>query len=529
MKILKNPYFWFSLIFILGIFLRIYQFPNTPPGINQDEAAAGYEAYSILMTGKDKWGNPLPVYFPAWGSGQNALLIYTMIPSIALFGLNTFAVRFPSLILGILTLPIVFLLVRKLYGNRTALIASGLLTILPWHVMMSRWSLESNILPFIFSLGLLLLTYSLSWKENLALFKKLIILISLIPFALCFYSYSLTLFVVPIFLILIFWFNRKIFFQNKKLWLASFSLFLLFSIPMGLFILQNNILKTYLGIPFVPLFPSSRISQITEVPYIQMLSTNIWFVFTGFNDFLPWNVAQYYLPLSPFIYVFLVIGIVINLIRLKRGELNPVFATLLAYIIPFFLVPINVNRFNVGLLVIILLSSEGIIILVNSLNTSLKLEAWKKFILPLLFSLLFFVYSLSFVNYYFGNYKDSAKGAFNYNLDSAIEYAKEKSIGHEKIYLSTYAPINYVYYDFLAGVDPSDFQKNAKVEIIDGSYQVNSFYNFYFVKKSILDSLEENEKFLAILKRDESDICNTQKTYIYDDGIWRIQECSLDQ
>lgn len=528
MKLLKNPYFWFSLIFILGIFLRIYQFPNTPPGINQDEAAAGYEAYSILMTGRDKWGNPLPVYFPAWGSGQNALLIYTMIPSIALFGLNVFAVRFPSLILGILTLPIVFLLVRKLYGNRAALIASGLLAILPWHVMMSRWSLESNILPFIFSLGLLLLTYSLSWKDNLNFLKKFIIVIALIPFALCFYSYSLTLFVVPVFLALVFWFNKKVILQNKKLWSSSIGLFLFFSFPMGLFILQNNILKTNFGIPFIPLFPSSRISQITEVPYLQMLSTNIWFFFTGFNDFLDWNTAKYYLPLSPFIYVFFVIGIVINLISLKKGELHTPFATLLAYIIPFFLVPMNVNRFNVGLLIIIIISSEGMVFLIDSLNTNLKLQNWKKYILPFFFALLFGIYSLSFANYYFGNYREDVKGSFNYNLDSAINFAKEKSIGHEKIYLSTYAPINYVYYDFLAGVDPSDFQQNANVEIINGSYQVNSFYNFYFVKKSILDSLESNEKFLAILKSNEEDICDTQKTYIYDDGIWRIQECNFN-
>ncbi|MGH7534310.1 MAG: glycosyltransferase family 39 protein, partial [Gemmatimonadales bacterium] len=100
---MTGPLFWrrsatgWSLVAVLliglGVGLRLYLFPVVPPGLNQDEAAAAYEAYSLLQTGQDRWGNRLPPYFPAWGSGQSVLLSYLTAPFLALFGLSIAAVR----------------------------------------------------------------------------------------------------------------------------------------------------------------------------------------------------------------------------------------------------------------------------------------------------------------------------------------------------------------------------------------------------------------------------------------------------
>lgn len=78
----------FILIMAAGLFIRLWQFGNVPDGVNQDEAFAGYEAYSILHYGKDSFGYHMPVYLTAWGSGMNALNSYLMIPFIAVFGLK---------------------------------------------------------------------------------------------------------------------------------------------------------------------------------------------------------------------------------------------------------------------------------------------------------------------------------------------------------------------------------------------------------------------------------------------------------
>lgn len=154
------------LFFILsiGVFLRTYLYPSIPPGINQDEAAAAYEAYSILHTGKDQWGNVFPVHFPGWGAGQSVLYGYLTIPAIMLFDLTVWSSRSTGLILGILTLPILYLTVKRSFDRETALLAVLLTAVLPWHVMISRWGLDANILPFFLLLGCY--TVQLALSEN---------------------------------------------------------------------------------------------------------------------------------------------------------------------------------------------------------------------------------------------------------------------------------------------------------------------------------------------------------------------------
>src|SRR5947209_19903289 len=66
----------FLLMMALSTFLLFYQFPSLPAGLEWDEVTAAYESYALLLHGTDRWGNPFPVYFPAWGSGQNVLLSY---------------------------------------------------------------------------------------------------------------------------------------------------------------------------------------------------------------------------------------------------------------------------------------------------------------------------------------------------------------------------------------------------------------------------------------------------------------------
>src|SRR4051794_1886903 len=61
------------LIMVVATFLRLYQFPSLPAGLQWNEVSAGYETYALLLHGTDRWGNLFPVYFPSWGSGQNVL------------------------------------------------------------------------------------------------------------------------------------------------------------------------------------------------------------------------------------------------------------------------------------------------------------------------------------------------------------------------------------------------------------------------------------------------------------------------
>lgn len=57
----------FILILILGIGARLWMFGDVPGGINQDEAFAAREAWSLLHYGKDSFGYSYPMYLTAWG------------------------------------------------------------------------------------------------------------------------------------------------------------------------------------------------------------------------------------------------------------------------------------------------------------------------------------------------------------------------------------------------------------------------------------------------------------------------------
>lgn len=137
--------FWLSLL--IGILARTFMFGEVPGDINQDEAFAGYNAYTLLHYARDSYGYRLPVYLTAWGSGMNALESYLMIPFVALFGLKIWAIRLPMLLVGIFSLVAVYKIVLRFSNTKFALLALFLVAISPWHVMLSRWALESNLAP----------------------------------------------------------------------------------------------------------------------------------------------------------------------------------------------------------------------------------------------------------------------------------------------------------------------------------------------------------------------------------------------
>ena len=90
-------------IFLIAAALRLFALGSNPPGLYWDEVSLGYNAYSILKTGHDEHNRFLPIdTFKAFGDYKPPGYIYATVPSIALFGLNNFAVRLPSALAGTL-------------------------------------------------------------------------------------------------------------------------------------------------------------------------------------------------------------------------------------------------------------------------------------------------------------------------------------------------------------------------------------------------------------------------------------------
>ena len=234
----------FLLILIAGIFARVYRFGTVPGDINQDEAFAGYEAYSIMKYGMDTAGYKYPVYLTAWGSGMNALESYLMIPFIALFGLKVWVIRLPQLIAAIASLPAVYFLLKRLADRKAAILSMLMLAICPWHIILSRWGLESNLTPAFLLFGLLFFVKGLD--------KPKFLLLSAFMYGLSLYCYATYWIYTPFIILLecIYCLALKKLKFDRNLLLSAVILAVM-ALPLVLFLLINYGLLDEIRTPFI--------------------------------------------------------------------------------------------------------------------------------------------------------------------------------------------------------------------------------------------------------------------------------------
>ncbi|GMV98831.1 MAG: hypothetical protein AMXMBFR83_31790 [Phycisphaerae bacterium] len=141
-------------IVAVGAALRVANLGQSPPGLNQDEAVNAWNAWCLLKTGKDQHGVSWPIlYTRALGENRSTLYLYYLIPFQAVGGLNIWTLRFASAFGGVLTLPLVYYLGRRMFGQAAGLAATALLALNPWHIQQSRWGNEGAIAPLLVSLS----------------------------------------------------------------------------------------------------------------------------------------------------------------------------------------------------------------------------------------------------------------------------------------------------------------------------------------------------------------------------------------
>lgn len=197
-------------IILFAIFLRFWQLGKVPVSPDWDEAALGYNAYSILKTGRDEYGTFLPRTLRSFDDYKPPLYAYLAIPSIAAFGLNTWATRLPSAIIGVLAVVGTYYLVLELFKKKTtlALLSSFLLTISPWHLQFSRIAFEANTGVTLNIWGMFAFFRgfrSLPWMVASAFL-----------FGLSLYAYHSERIFVPLLLLTAVILNRKEVFQDRK-------------------------------------------------------------------------------------------------------------------------------------------------------------------------------------------------------------------------------------------------------------------------------------------------------------------------
>lgn len=200
-------------IIIIAAILRLWQLGSTPPSPDWDEAALGYNAYSVLKTGRDEYGTWFPLSLRSYDDYKPPLYMYLTVPSVALFGLETWAVRLPSALAGILAVLGTFFLVKELYNRNLALLAAMLLAISPWHIQFSRIAFEANI-------GVTINIWAV-WAFLKGLQQRKMLIVSAFLFGLGLYAYHSERIFVPLLILLLVWvFRRELFSEKRSVFFA---------------------------------------------------------------------------------------------------------------------------------------------------------------------------------------------------------------------------------------------------------------------------------------------------------------------
>lgn len=242
-KIKKTAIKHWPLIIVLAMaaILRLWKLSSIPPHLTPDEASLGYNAYSILKTGRDEYGQLLPIIFKSFGDYKPGLYIYLTVPLVAFFGLNEFSVRLTSALAGILAVWLFYCIVAVFFKDRKlaikhqtlAFLAGLFLAISPWHIQFSRGAWEVNLSLTLTLAGVYFFLKSLRAQKYL--------LLSAVFFSLTYISYQgakLSTTIVIFILALVYW--KQVLKIDKKVIAKSILTGLLICMPIILSFAQGK-------------------------------------------------------------------------------------------------------------------------------------------------------------------------------------------------------------------------------------------------------------------------------------------------
>jgi 4-amino-4-deoxy-L-arabinose transferase-like glycosyltransferase len=469
-----------ALALALGVFARTWEYGQLPPGLNADEASIGVEAYDLAHYGADRNGVALPVHFISWGSGQNALYGYVLTPFVAALGLSPFVVRVPMLALGLMSLPLMYFVGSETFGPGTGLLATFFLAISPWHILLSRWALESNLLPFVFLAGYACLLLSL---RRVAWFT-----VACILFGLALYAYGTAYAAVPVFVlcaVLILLRGRAA--QRIHIGLGVLC-FVLVAAPIGLFLAVNSfgLSPIRLGPLTVPHLPvQARYAGITPLGQGSVIEAAAWNLGSAFkvlateSDGLIYNVVD---PYGFFYHLGLpvaLVGIVALLYEIRHGWRTQ-HALLLAWIaacVPLMILQsANINRLN--------------LLFMPMLVCGAFLASWLArrvpAVLPVTVITLLAAFAAFTAAYHGEGYRGQISSKFHEGLLTALRFAATES--QNRLCVTDNINMPYIFALFSGHTSPAIFLETVKyVDAAAPLRQVQAFGRYTFGTENCTD------------------------------------------
>jgi len=490
------------LIIVLAFFLRVYKITEYPAGLNADEAAIGYNAYSLAVTGKDEFGHPWPINFQSFNDYKPGLYFYLALPFVKVIGLNELAVRLPSAILGSLTVLVLYFLVKEMFSleltridfrinpNTLPLVAAFLLAVSPWHLHFSRGGWESNASVFFMTFGVYLFFLSLRSPKNFAFCT--------LSFALSMFTYHSARVVVPLLALgFILFYGRKIFIKANFRWLAIAFLtgiipvtVLIFSFlkqegtsrfsGVGIFADQGPFWRTneLRGQHMNPFSVSSKIIHNKYLGYGIQFFDNYLRHFSGAFLFISGDEIQRnrVMEMGQFYWIDLLFLLAGVYFLIKNKPKNYLFIFYWLAIAPIasaltFQSPHAIRALNMVI-------PLEIIVAYGLLNIwRLKGGLFRVFIV------LAFAWNFSFyLHQYYIHSPQTYPAAWEYGFRQLVGYVKNNEEKYKRIYVTNKYDQPYILFAFYLKYPPEKFQKEARLTPRDqyGFSTVENFGKYYF-------------------------------------------------
>ncbi len=498
--------FLFATLMLTGILVRIWEFGSIPCDINQDEAFAGFEAYSLLHYGIDSSGYSFPVYFTTWGSGMNALEIYLMIPFVSLWGLNTYTIRMPQVVIACLTLWVIFLLTKKIFKTKVCYITLFLTAIMPWHIMLSRWGLESNLAPAFLIFGLYFFVLGLE--------RPCFYILSSLFYGLCLYCYATVWLVVPLVIFLQFLYcayYKKIKFCRETL--TSLLLLFFLAVPLLLFLLINKGLLSEIRTPFfsIPKLVVMRSNEISVNDIGNHFKHFCALLFNQSDNYIV-NATNYFGIFYHITLPFFLLGLFFLFYNAIYHFKNNKFSTEIFIVINFavsflsgLLINVNITKINSLFLPMMIITSYGLY--------QIMIRLKKTFVIVLA---VYFILFINFTIYYFTDYKEEVKEHFYYGCAEMMEQVQMRN---KKVYVTKKLPYPVVLF----------YSQENVTSYID-SVQYNNYPNAFldvdsFTRYSYdidLNHLDKEALYLLDDSYDTAAFLNAGFTIIHSGGTFYI-------
>lgn len=508
----KTLLIFLTLIIAVASILRLWQLGKIPSSPDWDEVALGYNAYSIMQTGRDEYGKFLPIILRSFDDYKPALYAYLAMPSISILGLNVIAVRLPSVVFGILTVLTVFFLVKELFKkDNLALLTAFLLAISPWHIQFSRVAFEANVGVALNIFGILF--FLKAFKKPWFLF------LSALMFGLSLHVYQSEKVFIPLLLIILIAIFRKQFFAiEKKHILISSLIFIIISLPLIYFTLVNR--DALSRAKTVSIFSNPSIIGANTEKLVRDRANNdilglildnrrVEFVKNTARGYLShfdlnWlfikgDIARHHAPGMGLMYLVELPFLLIGIYMLIFGNFDK--AVKLFIILWFLIIPIPASVTNdvphavrtINFLPILqILTAIGIIAAITTI-ANLKIKY-------LIFSLcfLFFVFNFSYyLNQYFVQQNYFHAKYWQYGYENIVNYIAGVRKDYKKIIVSNTATMDQSYMFFLFYLKYDPYKYLSEGGTLTGKIEgKNKFANFEFKK---FDYHQEKEKNILLI------------------------------